>query len=177
MSAARFPGKTLIPAKKIQARVRALGREISQHYGDRPLTVVGLMNGSLFFLVDLLRHLPPQTRIECWRVSSYEGKKSTGRLRGLDAVQGDYRGRHVLVVDDILDTGLTFRAVRAKLLALRAADVRFCVLLDKRIPRPKAVSADWVGFPIGNEFVLGYGLDLDHAYRTLPMIRAVPPAE
>lgn len=177
MSAARLPGKTLIPAKKIQLRVRGLGREISRHYRGKPLTVVGLMNGSLFFLVDLLRHLPPETRIECWRVSSYQGKKSTGRLKGLDAVQGDYRGRHVLVVDDILDTGLTFWEVRRKLQSLRAADVRFCVLLDKRIQRKKIIEADWVGFPIGNDFVLGYGLDLDHAYRTLPMIRAVQPAE
>ncbi len=168
-----LPGKTLIPARKIQQRVRALGLEISRHYRSKPLTIVGLMNGSIFFLVDLLRYLPPETRIECWRVSSYRGKKSTGRLQGLDAVQGDYRGRHVLVVDDILDTGLTLWEVRRKLRSLKALDVKFCVLLDKQVPRKKPVFADWSGFSIGNEFVLGYGLDLDHAYRTLPMIRAV----
>jgi hypoxanthine phosphoribosyltransferase len=157
--------------------VRQLARSIRAHYRDTPLTVVGLMNGSLFFLVDLVRLLPPQTRIECWRVSSYRGKKSTGQLRGLDAVQGDYRGRQVLIVDDILDTGLTLGEVRRKLRSLRAADVRVCVLLDKNVPRKKNITADWTGFSIGNEFVLGYGLDLDHAYRTLPMIRAVDPAE
>lgn len=168
-----LPGRTLISAPALQRRVRALGRIISAHYRDQPLTVVGLMNGSLFFLTDLVRHLPHDTRIECWRVSSYRGKKSTGRLQGLDAVQGHYRGRSVLVVDDILDTGLTLWQVRRKLLALHAADVKTCVLLDKDVPRKKDIHADWVGFPIDNHFVIGYGLDLDHAYRTLPMIRVL----
>lgn len=173
MPRASLPGKVLISPDRLQRRVRQLARSIAQHYHGHPLTVVGLMNGSLFFLVDLLRHLPAETRIECWRVSSYHGKKSTGRLQGLDAVQGDYRGRHVLVVDDILDTGLTLWLVRRKLLALRATDVKTCVLLMKNVPRRKPIQADWAGFPIGNEFVIGYGLDLDHAYRTLPMIRTL----
>lgn len=176
MKKAPLPGRTLISGKKIQLRVRTLGREIARHYRGKPLTVVGIMNGSLFFLADLLRCLPPDTRIECWRVSSYHGKKSTGRLKGLDGISDDYHGRHVLVVDDILDTGLTLWEVRKKLLDLRAASVQSCVLLDKTVPRRKPIQADWTGFTIGNEFVLGYGLDLDHAYRTLPMIRAVPPA-
>jgi hypoxanthine phosphoribosyltransferase len=170
---APLPGRTLISAPALQRRIRALGREISAHYRGRPLTIVGLMNGSLFFLTDLVRHLPHDTRIECWRVSSYRGKKSTGRLQGLDAVQGDYRGRAVLVVDDILDTGLTLWLVCRKLRALRAAEVKTCVLLEKAVPRKKSIQADWAGFPIGDQFVIGYGLDLDHAYRTLPMIRVL----
>ncbi len=169
------PGRVLIPAAKVRARVRDLGKEIAAFYKDKPLTVVGLMNGSLFFLVDLLKHLPPQTRIECWRVSSYKGKKSTGSIQGLDHVQGDYAGGHVLIVDDILDSGLTLHAVRKKLRALNARSVKSCVLLDKKVMRTKKVRADWAGFPIGNEYVLGYGLDLDHAWRTLPEIRAVSP--
>jgi len=173
MPRAPLPGKVLISQERLQRRVRQLARSISRHYRGRPLTVVGLMNGSLFFLTDLVRHLPHDTRIECWRISSYQGKKSTGRLQGLDAVQGDYRGRCVLVVDDILDTGLTLWMVRRRLRTLRAAEVKTCVLLDKDVPRRKPIQADWTGFPIGNAFVIGYGLDLDHAYRTLPMIRTL----
>lgn len=171
-----LPGRTLISAARLRRRVRELGADITRAYRGKPLTVVGLMNGSLFFLTDLVRRLPHDTRIECWRVASYAGRKSTGRLQGLDAVQGDYRGRHVLVVDDILDTGLTLAEVRRKLKSLRAASVRTCVLLDKRVPRRRPLAADWAGFRIGDEFVIGYGLDLDHAWRTLPMVRALPAA-
>lgn len=170
-----LPGRTLITAAALQRRVRTLGRAITTYYRGHPLTIVGLMNGSLFFLTDLARHLPHNTRIECWRVASYRGKKSTGRLHGLDAVQGDYHGRRVLIVDDILDTGLTLWMVRRKLIALRAAEVKICVLLDKNVPRRKPITSDWTGFTIDNRFVIGYGLDLDHAYRTLPMIRALDP--
>lgn len=172
-----LPGRTLISASAIQRRVRTLAHDIRTHYGDHPLTVVGLMNGSLFFLTDLTRHLPPHTRIECWRVASYRGRTSTGKLRGLDAViSGDYRGRHVLIVDDILDTGLTLHHVQRKLRALHAADIKICVLLKKEVSRRHRLNAHWVGFSIPNRFVIGYGLDLNHAYRTLPMIRVLPEA-
>ena len=165
------PGKTLISAQQIQRRVTTLARSIKAHYKGRPLTVVGLMNGSLFFLADLLRKLPSDTRIECWKVSSYRGRKSTGKIRGLDAVSGDYRGRAVLIVDDILDTGQTLFEVRRKLRRAGARDIRVCVLLSKEVRRTKPVLADWAGFGIADQFVIGYGLDLNHQYRQLPMIR------
>jgi hypoxanthine phosphoribosyltransferase len=169
-----LPGKLLISSPKIQQRVKHLAKEITCHYRGNPLTIIGLMNGSLFFLVDLVRQLPPETQIECWKLKSYQGKGSTGKLQGLDHHSGDYTGRSVLVVDDILDTGLTLKAVTEKIRQLKAQDVRSCVLLDKQIARQHNIKPDWTGFQIPNLFVIGYGLDLDHQYRTLPMIRVLP---
>lgn len=168
-----LPGKTLISQKRLRGRIKVLANEITKHYHGKPLTVIGLMNGSLFFLVDLLRYLPHQTQLECWRVKSYHGKKSTGKITGLDSCSGDYAGRHVLIVDDILDTGLTLQEVKRKVRSLNAKSVRTCVLLDKQIGKKRPVSADWSGFVIPELFVIGYGLDLDHQYRTLPMIRVL----
>ena len=167
------PGKTLISSRRIQRRVTALARSIKSHYNSGPLTVVGLMNGSLFFLADLLRKLPSDTRIECWKVSSYRGRQSTGKIRGLEAVSGNYRNQPVLIVDDILDTGQTLHEVRLKLRRAGARDIRVCVLLSKKVRRTKPVCADWTGFDIADKFVIGYGLDLNHQYRQLPMIRVL----
>ncbi|MEM6884418.1 MAG: hypoxanthine phosphoribosyltransferase [Verrucomicrobiota bacterium] len=168
-----LPGKTLFSEAELQQKIRELGEHISQAYQNKPLTVVGLMNGSLFFMVDLLRHLPYQTQMECWRVSSYEGKESTGSLKGLDAIHGDYAGRHILIVDDIFDTGLTLSKVTAKLHSLNAESVESCVLLSKKRKRVAEMNPKWIGFEIEDLFVIGYGLDLDHQYRPLPMIRVL----
>ena len=164
-------GKTLIPAAAIQKRVGELARAITAHYKGKPLVVVALLNGSLFFLVDLLRQLPPETGVECWRVSSYEGTASQGTLRGLDQCKGDFAGRHVVLLDDILDTGLTLHAVSAHLKKLGAAKVEICVLLNKRRKRTVSIRPRWSGFRIGNEFVVGYGLDYNGQYRSLKSIR------
>ena len=170
----KAPGKVLYSSKRIQKRISELAREITAHYKGKPLTVIGLMNGSLFFLVDLLRLLPPQTQMECWSISSYKGKSSTGKLHGLGYHQNNYSGRHVLIVDDILDTGLTLHEVEKHLFKLGAPDVEICVLLSKKKKRAKIVEAKWVGFNMNNEFVIGYGLDLDQSFRSLPMIRILP---
>jgi len=170
----KAPGKVLYSSKRIQKRVSELAVEITKHYKGKPLTVIGLMNGSLFFLVDLLRQLPAETQMECWSISSYKGKSSTGKLHGLAYHRNDYSGRNVLIVDDILDTGLTLHEVAKHLKKLGAGDVRICVLLSKKKERAKIVEAHWVGFNMNNEFVIGYGLDLDQRYRSLPMIRVLP---
>ncbi len=137
--------------------------------------VLGLLNGALFFLADLLRHLPANAPVECWRLRSYPGtaRQSSGRIEGLEAGFGSFKGRHVLMVDDVLDSGLTLNRVRARLLLLGARSVRICVLLRKRIRRAVPVRADWVGFDIGREFVIGYGLDYDGRYRQLPDIHVL----
>ncbi|MEM1157719.1 MAG: hypoxanthine phosphoribosyltransferase [Verrucomicrobiota bacterium] len=168
-----LPGETLFSETDLQKRIEELGSSITKTYQNRLLTVVGLMNGSLFFMVDLLRHLPYQTQMECWRISSYAGKESTGSLKGLDAIHGDYAGRHVLIVDDIFDTGLTLSKVTEKLNSLNAASVESCVLLSKKRERIVDMNPKWVGFEIEDLFVIGYGLDLDHQYRPLPMIRVL----
>ena len=131
------------------------------------------MNGALFFLGDLLRAVDLDTEISCVRLASYAGTQSTGKLRGIDALGKSMAGRHVLVVDDILDTGRTLSALAARLKKLGAADVKICVLLEKRRRHEVAVRADWTGFKIADEFVVGYGLDYNGRYRGLKQVRVL----
>jgi hypoxanthine phosphoribosyltransferase len=172
--------RILISEAQIQARVRDLGAELSEFYlGERPL-LLGVMNGALFFLTDLLRAVNLDTEISCVRLASYAGVQSTGKLRGLDSLDESFAGRKVLIVDDILDTGHTLAELVARLRELGTADVRICVLLQKDRHRTLPVRADWVGFKIANEFVVGYGLDHDGRYRGLKDIHVLkesPPTE
>jgi len=173
------PSRVLLTQAQIRARVRQLGASISRHYRKQPLegqppVFLGVMNGALFFLADLLRTVDlDDTEITCVRLASYAGTKSTGRLRGLDALGDSLAGRHVLIVDDILDTGRTLSALVAHLKKLGAADVKICVLLEKRVKRDIPIRADWIGFNIANEFVVGYGLDYDGRYRNLKQVRVL----
>ena len=166
------PGRLLISQTQIQARVRQLGRVLTKHYrGERPL-FLGVMNGALFFLADLLRAVDLDSEVTCVRLASYTGTESTGKLRGLEAMGDSFKGRHVLIVDDIFDTGLTLSGVIQRLRELGAADVKVCVLLQKKkgqIP----VKVDWIGFKIPDEFVVGYGLDCNGRYRGLKQIRVM----
>ncbi|NBR46800.1 MAG: hypoxanthine phosphoribosyltransferase [Verrucomicrobia bacterium] len=170
----RPPGQDYISSVRIRRRVRELGRSIRRFYKNRPLTVVALLKGSVFFVVDLLRHLEPSTEVEFWTVSSYRGTRSTGRLHGLKSCRGNFRGRDVLLIDDILDSGLTLAHTRSHAKRLGARQVEVCVLLNKKRKRVRTVSARWVGFHITDRFVIGYGLDMDQRYRALPSIRALP---
>ena len=164
-------GRVLLTEEQIQTRVRELGREISAHYrGQRPL-FLGVMNGALFFLADLLRAVDLDPELLCLRLASYAGRESTGQLRGLEALDDSVAGRDVLVIDDILDTGQTLTMLVARLHELKAAEVKTCVLLQKERPRELAISADWIGFHIANEFVVGYGLDYEGRHRGLQDIR------
>jgi hypoxanthine phosphoribosyltransferase len=165
-------GRILIRAGQIQARVGELGAEINAHYrGRRPL-FIGVMNGALFFLADLLRAVDLDPEVSCLRLASYAGRESTGDLRGLEALDQAVAGRDILVVDDILDTGQTLTKLVARLRELGAAEVKICVLLEKERARELPVRADWIGFRIADEFVVGYGLDCDGRYRALKEIRS-----
>ena len=169
-------GHILISETQISTRVRELGGEITDFYsGERPL-LLGVMNGALFFLTDLLRALNLDTEISCVRLASYTGVQSTGKLRGLDSLDESFAGRKVLIVDDILDTGHTLAELVARLRELGTDDVRICVLLQKDRHRTLPVRADWVGFKISDEFVVGYGLDHDGRYRGLKDIHALGPS-
>lgn len=168
-----LPGQTLISSTEIQARVRELGREISDYYGAGPVTIIGLMNGALFFLVDLLRALELENEVECWRVTSYQGTESSGHLRGLSQYKKSLKKKRVLIVDDILDTGTTLFEVCKHVRELGAEEIKICVLLNKQRKRLHPVEADWQGFEIKDQFVIGYGLDFDGRYRSLPMIRVL----
>jgi hypoxanthine phosphoribosyltransferase len=165
-------GRVLLTQAQIRSRVKQLGKNLTRHYrGKRPL-FLGVMNGALFFLNDLVRAVDlDDVEISTIRLTSYKGTKSTGILHGLEAVDDSVAGRHVLIVDDILDTGRTLSALVAALKKLGAADVKICVLLEKRGKLEVPIRADWIGFKIPDHFVVGYGLDYDGKYRALKQVR------
>jgi hypoxanthine phosphoribosyltransferase len=172
------PGRALISQAAIHARIRDLGKSITRDYcrrlpaGER-LLVVGVMNGALFFLADLLREINFDTEISCVCLASYAGTQSSGEVRGLGVLDDSVAGRHILIIDDILDTGRTLSALVARLKKLGAAEVKICVLLEKRRRHEMSVAADWIGFKIADEFVVGYGLDYEGRYRDLKQVRVL----
>ncbi len=165
------PGRVLLSQAQIRARVRQLGKSITRHYQGKCPLFLGVMNGALFFLADLLRAVDLETEVSCVRLASYAGTTSTGKIRGLGVIGKSVAGRHVLIVDDILDTGRTLSALSARLKKHGAVDVKICVLLEKRRRHEIPVKADWTGFRIADEFVIGYGLDYNGKYRNLKQVR------
>ncbi|AHF93014.1 hypoxanthine phosphoribosyltransferase [Opitutaceae bacterium TAV5] len=166
----------LVPESEIKKRLRKLGAEICALYGDEEITVVALINGAIFFTADLLRHIPNPVRLDCVRISSYRNEtRSLGKPRILGNLSLDIANRHVLLIDDILDTGKTLSVVANMIRKLEPASVRTCVLLDKRGRREVEFEADFVGFQIPDKFVVGYGLDFAERYRNLPCIGVLKP--
>jgi hypoxanthine phosphoribosyltransferase len=164
--------RILIPRERIAERVRELGAEISRVYAgdiDAGLTLVTILSGSLIFLSDLIRCLPLRMKLGLITVSSYKGTKAT-TASVLQQLNTDVTGRHVLLVDDILDTGGTLRLVREQLAPAGPKSIRTCVLLRKPSKAPPDVPADFIGFDIEDFFVVGYGLDFNDHYRNLPDI-------
>jgi hypoxanthine phosphoribosyltransferase len=163
--------KILFHESTILSRLDELASEITEDYGGKDLTVFAVLNGSFIFMADLLRRIPLQLQVDCLSVSSYHGTKSTGRINFRQAQFADIRDRHVLILDDILDSGMTLSSVRERLAAESGAtSLKVCVLLRKSVSRKRPVEADYVGFDIPNEFVVGYGLDYNERYRNLPFI-------
>jgi hypoxanthine phosphoribosyltransferase len=166
----------LVSATAIRKRVNALAAKINRDYRGRDLTVIAIVNGALIFTADLLRQLRTPLRLDCLRASSYHsGTQAGGKPVIVDNLKLDISGQQVLLVDDILDTGNTLAAVRQLLLAKKAATVRTCVLLDKKARRGVPFEAEYVGFDIPDEFVVGYGLDFNERYRNLPCIGVLKP--
>lgn len=175
--------ETLITAERIHARVRELAAAITADHtppklpGDAEITIVPIMTGAMIFAADLIREIPIQMRINLMTVSSYPGSSlRTQGAKVLGQQLGDIHGRHVLLVDDILDSGGTIRLIAPMLTELGATSVKTCVLLRKPRPESQDVHADYVGFAIPDEFVVGYGLDYDSYYRNLPDIVTLTPA-
>ncbi|MBI5422507.1 MAG: hypoxanthine phosphoribosyltransferase [Opitutae bacterium] len=166
----------LVSEPAIRRRVASLAEQINKAYRGKDLTVIAVVNGALIFTADLLRHMRSPLRLDCIRASSYHaGTSATGKPVIIDNLKLDIAGQHVLLVDDILDTGNTLSAVHELLLAKKAASVRTCVLLDKKARRVVPFEAEYVGFEIPNEFVVGYGLDFNERYRNLPCIGVLKP--
>ncbi len=169
----RSTGKPMITAEQIARRVKRLGRKISETYADidTPLVMVVILKGATVFAADLLRSLTIPAELEFVRASSYPtGTSSNGRLRLAHMVEGPLVGRHVLLVEDIIDSGVTVNAVRRRIEKLGAASVRLAALLDRPARRQVAVKIDFTGFVIPDRFVIGYGLDYAGLYRELPHI-------
>jgi hypoxanthine phosphoribosyltransferase len=155
----------------ILRRLDEMAEEITRDYRDRELTVIAVLNGSIIFMADLLRRIPLPLKLDCLSVASYHGgTKSTGEVIFKQIALPDIAGRHILILDDILDSGLTLAAIREKLETANPRTVRVCVLLRKRKARASPVKADYIGFDIEDEFVVGYGLDYMERYRNLPCI-------
>ncbi len=167
--------RVLITEPQIARRIRALAREIERDFRGREMVVVSLLNGTVMFLADLMRHLSLPLRLDFMGVSSYGAGTESGDLVFTKELRLDMRGRDVLLVDDILDTGKTMSRVLPKLRALKPRRIKICVLLDKPARRVENVQADYVGFEIPDFFVVGYGLDFAERYRNLPFVGVLHP--
>ena len=158
-----------ISAEQIQTRIEELAREISQDYAHTELHLVGVLKGAFIFLADLTRALSIPSSIYFMRASSYGNRKGSA---GIVKIQHDLNmaDKHVLVIEDILDTGLTLHTILQELETQKPASLKVCALLDKPERRETTIEGNYIGFTISNEFVVGYGLDYDESYRNLPYI-------
>lgn len=166
-------GKPMISSRKIARRVRELGREISEQYADldQPLVLIVILKGATVFAADLLRSLSIPAELEFVRASSYgAGTSSSGKVKFAHMVDGPLTGRHLLLVEDIVDSGRTINVIVRKLKALKPASIRLAALLDRPARREEHVDIGFTGFVIPDRFVIGYGLDYAGLYRELPAI-------
>ena len=165
-------GQVLIGEEAIQAKVRELGALISADYADRSVTLVSVLKGSLPFMADLMRAIEIPVQIDLMEVSSYGGAstESSGLVRILKDLSASISGKDVLIVEDIIDTGLTLNYLLRYLRGKNPQTLRICALLDKPARRLVEIPIDYTGFTIPDEFVVGYGLDFGEYYRNLPFI-------
>ncbi|MCB9793239.1 MAG: hypoxanthine phosphoribosyltransferase [Alphaproteobacteria bacterium] len=170
------PLRVLIDEEALQARIRALGKEVRAEYGDAPITCIAVLKGSFMFMADLVRAIGGDVRCEFLGVSSYQGgTRSSGVVRITQDLHHPVEGQHVLIVEDIVDTGLTMRYLREMLEMRSPRSLAVVSLLDKPTNREVEVDVEHVGFTIPDEFVVGYGLDLAERYRNLPYIAVYTP--
>jgi len=168
--------KVLVSETEIKNRIVELGGEINAYYQGEEVAVIAIINGAIIFVADLIRELRIPLKLDCVRVSSYRNETSPqGRPEVIDRIRLELKGTHVLLIDDILDTGNTLSEVVRLFETLNPASIKTCVLLDKKARRSVEFEADFVGFKIPDEFVVGYGLDFAERYRHLPCIGVLRP--
>ena len=165
----------LIDEKQIATRVSELASDIERDFIERDLLVVALLTGTVPFLADLIRNITLPLRLDFMGVSSYGNNTAPGELVFTKELKLEAKNRDVLIVDDILDTGKTLRAVMDKLDALQPRSLRTCVMLEKKSRRSENITANYVGFDVPDAFVVGYGLDYAEKYRNLPFIGVLKP--
>ncbi|MBL4576656.1 MAG: hypoxanthine phosphoribosyltransferase [Opitutaceae bacterium] len=167
----------LITEQRLKRRLKKLGEEITEAYEDKEITAISIINGAIFFTADLLRKIHRPVRLDCIRVSSYRNHTtSKEKPQILDTLRLNVAKQHILLIDDILDTGKTLSVVAKLLKKRRPASLKTCVLLDKQGRREVDFEADFVGFKIPDNFVVGYGLDFAERYRNLPDIGILKPS-
>lgn len=180
MSMMKHTVEVMIPEQEVRARVTELGRQISEHYRDSgsDMVLVGLLRGSFIFMADLCREIDVSHEVDFITASSYgSGMSSTRDVKIIKDLDEDIRGKDVLIVEDIIDSGNTLSKVREILQLRSPKSLAICTLLDKPQRREVDVHVDWVGFEIGDEFVIGYGIDYAQHYRHLPYVGKVIPQE
>ena len=168
--------EVLIDEATLQAKVAELGARISADYADRQVTLVSVLKGALPFMADLMRAITSPVRIDLMEVSSYGGStETTGRVRILKDLSSSIEGEHVLIVEDIIDTGLTLNYLTQYLSGKEPASLSICTLLDKPARRLVDIDLTYCGFEIPDRFVIGYGLDYGEIYRNLPYLGVLKP--
>jgi len=171
-------GRPLFTSEEIQRKIHEIGARISTDYADKDLLIVGVLKGALFFMADLARSLRISVRMDFIHCTSSASKGKGGNpVQMLCDVKDDIRGKHVLLVEDIMDSGVTIEHLKRMLMDRGPASLKVCVLLDKAERRKVAIEADYAGFRIPNKYVVGYGLDYEDRYRNLPYIAVLPMEE
>ena len=167
----------LLTEEEIQNRIRELGEILTEEYAGKNPIVVGVLKGVVVFYADMIRHIKVPCEMDFMCVSSYQGTNSTGRTMISKDLNNDIHGRHVLILEDIFDTGNPLQFICNHLKNKEPASLKICTLLDKPERRKPGVQVkcDWVGFTIPNEFVVGYGLDYNEHYRNLPYVGILKP--
>ena len=169
--------EVLLTEQQIKDRIAELGRELSEEYAGKNPVIVGVLKGVVVFYADMIRQLTVPCQLDFMWISSYSGTESTGKMKVRQDLSADIKGRQVLILEDIFDTGNSLDFTHKYLSSKEPASLKICTLLDKPERRNPAVTlkADWVGFTIPNEFVVGYGLDYNEYYRNLPFVGVLKP--
>jgi len=163
-------GKPLLNTGQIQTKVKELAKRISRDYSDKELLAVGILKGAFMFFSDIVRAIEVPLVLDFVVASSYIKTSTTGQVKIYYDIREDMSDKHVLLIDDIVDTGITLNHIRERVLAKCPKSVKICTFLDKRERREVDIPIDYVGFEIPNEYVVGYGLDYDNKFRNLPYI-------
>jgi hypoxanthine phosphoribosyltransferase len=165
----------LIPEEAISSRIGGLAREIDAAYAGREIRAIGVLKGSVFFLTDLLKKLSSPVSVDFIQVRSYAGTQSSGNIQLVHDLSMDVEGQDVLLFEDVVDTGLTLRRILDLIASRHPRSLRIAALLKKKLPENADLVVDFLGFEIGPEFVIGYGLDINEKYRNLPYVAVWNP--
>ena len=165
--------KVLISSNKIKNKVNKIAQQINKDFKNKQLVVVAVLSGSVVFCSDIIRKLNVDFEIDFIRVSSYKGKKSSGKIKFLCDTVIDIKGKDVLLVEDICDSGRTLAYIKDLFIKRKANSVKICTLINKKVKKYKQIKIDYFGFDIDNKFIVGYGLDYNGKYRGLPYIGVI----